>query len=208
MTGQSVFVYKKHADMAVKKKSSNAAKSLRPPQKYALISVFDKTGIEDFARTISALGYKIISTGGTAKILTASGLKVIPIQEVTGNPESFDGRMKTISFQIEGGILFDRKNPKHVKETKKLKIKSIDIVVCNLYPFEKTIADPKVKLEDAIENIDVGGPTMIRAAAKNFKSVLVVVDPKDYESLSTLLHSSIVNNGNLSVNSLFIVLSA
>src|SRR3989344_9314573 len=136
--------------MAVKKKSSNAAKSLRPPQKYALISVFDKTGIEDFARTISALGYKIISTGGTAKILTASGLKVIPIQEITGNPESFNGRMKTISFQIESGILYDRANPEHVKEAKTLGIIPIDIVVANLYPFEQTIADPKVSQDAAI----------------------------------------------------------
>lgn len=140
-------------------------------ERYALLSVFNKDGIVDFAKTLSDLGYQIISTGGTAKILTKNNIEVIPIQKITGNPESFDGRMKTISFQIESGILFDRKNPSHVKQAKKLNIIPIDIVVCNLYPFEQ---------KPSIENIDVGGPTMIRAAAKNFKNVLVVVDPTDY----------------------------
>ncbi|MBI2621186.1 MAG: bifunctional phosphoribosylaminoimidazolecarboxamide formyltransferase/IMP cyclohydrolase [Candidatus Levybacteria bacterium] len=182
---------------ANKKIPKGTAKSSKSLEKYALISVFDKSGIIDFAKIISLLGYKIISTGGTAKVLIDAGLKVIPIQEITGNPESFDGRMKTISFQIEGGILFDRRNRKHIKEAKKLKIKNIEIVVCNLYPFEQTIANPKVKVGDAIESIDVGGPTMIRAAAKNFKNVLVIVDPKDYESLSTLLHSSILLTNRL-----------
>ncbi|HSX40057.1 MAG TPA: bifunctional phosphoribosylaminoimidazolecarboxamide formyltransferase/IMP cyclohydrolase, partial [Candidatus Saccharimonadales bacterium] len=155
--------------------------------KYALLSVFDKTGIVELAKTLQSLGYKIISTGGTAKILTQNHISVTPIQEITGNPESFDGRMKTISFQIESGILFDRNNKKHVGEAKKLKIKPIDIVVCNLYPFEQTIVKQNVKLDEAIENIDVGGPTMIRAAAKNFKDVIVLTDPKDYEVLSAKL---------------------
>ncbi|MDO8583043.1 MAG: bifunctional phosphoribosylaminoimidazolecarboxamide formyltransferase/IMP cyclohydrolase [bacterium] len=146
--------------------------------RYALLSVFDKTGIVDFARSISSLGYKIISTGGTAKILLENNIEIIPIQEVTKNPESFDGRMKTISFQIESGILFDRTNPSHVKQAKDLKINPIDIVACNLYPFEK---------EQTIENIDVGGPTMLRAGAKNFENVFVAVDPKDYlEIVETL----------------------
>lgn len=149
-------------------------------KKYALLSVFDKNGIVEFAKELSDIGYNIISTGGTAKILTDNRIPVIPIQEITGNPESFDGRMKTISFQIESGILYDRQNPKHVKEAKDLGVKPIDIVVCNLYPFEKTIENPKVNLNAAIENIDVGGPTMVRAAAKNFKNVLVIVDPNDY----------------------------
>ncbi|MEK9176037.1 MAG: bifunctional phosphoribosylaminoimidazolecarboxamide formyltransferase/IMP cyclohydrolase, partial [Patescibacteria group bacterium] len=162
-------------------------------KKYALLSVFDKTGIIEFAKELISLNYKIISTGGTAKVLSDAGLEIIPIQEITGNPESFDGRMKTISFQIESGILFDRKNKKHVKEAKNLKIKSIDIVVCNLYPFEQTISKPNVEMDDAIENIDVGGPTMIRAAAKNFKNVIVVVDPHDYQSLSSILRSSILS---------------
>lgn len=176
--------------MAVKnKKSSKSAvqSGNKSSEKYVLISVFDKSGIVEFARVLVSLNYKIISTGGTAKALTDEGIKIIPIQEITGNPESFDGRMKTISFQIESGILFDRKNSKHIKEAKKLKIKSIDIVVCNLYPFEKTISDPKVSLKDAIENIDVGGPTMIRAAAKNNKNVLVITDPLDYQNISELL---------------------
>ena len=107
------------------------------PPKYALLSVFDKSGIVDFARSIISLGYKIISTGGTARVLRENNIEVIPIQEITKNPESFDGRMKTISFEIESGILFNRSNPTHVKEAKALKINPIDIVVCNLYPFEK-----------------------------------------------------------------------
>src|SRR3989344_2909496 len=148
--------------------------------KYALISVYDKTGIADFAKTLQKLGYSIISTGGSAKTLEKEGVKIIPIQEITGNPESFDGRMKTISFQIESGILFDRQNSSHRKEALALGIKPIDIVVCNLYPFEETAKNTKVSQEEAIENIDVGGPTMIRAAAKNFTNVWVVVDPKDY----------------------------
>ncbi|QQG44466.1 MAG: bifunctional phosphoribosylaminoimidazolecarboxamide formyltransferase/IMP cyclohydrolase [Candidatus Roizmanbacteria bacterium] len=151
--------------------------------KIALISVFNKEGLIKFAKTLQQLGYKIISTGGTAKVLNENKINVIPIQKITGNPECFDGRMKTISFQIESGILFDRKNPIHVKQAQELKIKPIDLVVCNLYPFEKTIQKPDVSLDEAIENIDVGGPTMVRAAAKNFKNVLVVVNPADYEKI-------------------------
>mgnify|MGYP001619468914 CR=1 FL=1 len=133
----------------------------KSPQKYALISVYDKTGIVEFASSIGKMGYLIISTGGTAKTLSEQSIPVIPIQEITGNPESFDGRMKTISFQIESGILFDRTNPSHRKQAKRLKIKAIDIVVCNLYPFIQTINKLSVTQEEAIENIDVGGPTMI-----------------------------------------------
>lgn len=155
--------------------------------KYALLSVSDKTGIVGFAKKIHDLGYEIISTGGTAKTLTENNIPVIPIQDITGNPESFDGRMKTISFQIGSGILYDRQNPKHVKEATTLDIKSIDIVVCNLYPFEKTVAKTKISLTDAIENIDVGGPTMIRSAAKNFQNVLVIVDSRDYEGAAEKL---------------------
>lgn len=157
--------------------------------KYALVSVFDKTGIVDFAKKLILLNYQIISTGGTAKILQENNIPAIPIQEITKNPESFDGRMKTISFQIESGILFDRNNPKHVREAKGLKIKPIDIVVCNLYPFEKAISDSNVKLSDAIETIDVGGPTMIRAAAKNYQDVIVITNPKDYNDISPALDS-------------------
>lgn len=151
--------------------------------KYALISVFDKTDIVDFAQKLSSLGYKIISTGGTSRILEQNGVKVIPIRQITKTPESFDGRVKTISTQVEGGILYDRSNPKHVEQAKSLGIFPIDIVVCNLYPFEKTIFDPNVTFETAIENIDVGGSTMVRAAAKNFKHVLVVINPNDYANV-------------------------
>lgn len=149
-------------------------------KKRALISVTDKTGIVELAKELTGLGWEIISTGGTAKVLRKAGIKIIPIEKVTGNPEAFGGRMKTISFQIESAILFDRKNPKHVQQAKELDIKPIDMVVCNLYPFEKTVANPGVSGDEVIENIDIGGPTMIRAAAKNFKSVVVVIDPKDY----------------------------
>src|SRR5258708_18654278 len=148
-------------------------------KKYALISVSDKTSIVPFAQAIAKAGYEIISTGGTAKELQNANISVTPIQEITGNPESFDGRMKTISFAIESALLYDRKNLQHLKEAKNLKIKQIDIVVCNLYPFEKTITDKKVTYQQAIENIDVGGPTMIRAAAKN--GLIVVIDPTDYQ---------------------------
>src|SRR3989338_8420842 len=130
--------------------------------RHALISVYDKKGIVEFAKNLEKIGYTIISTGGTYKELESSGIKATPIEEITGNPrDSFDGRMKTISFQIESGILFDRKNPKHVEEAKKLAVPQIDIVVCNLYPFEeKSLVDSSSK--SIIEYIDVGGPTMIR----------------------------------------------
>jgi len=156
-------------------------------QKYALLSVSNKEGIVDFAKIIDKFGYRIISTGGTSRTLGEGGVPFIPIQEITGNPECFDGRMKTISFQIESGILYDRTNPSHQQEAEKLKIKPIDLVVCNLYPFEETIKNPDVTLEEALENIDVGGPTMVRAAAKNYKNVLVVVDPHDYQKVAEAL---------------------
>lgn len=162
-------------------------KNMTKTDRYALISVFDKTGIVEFARIIQKAGYKIISTGGTAKVLIQNKIEVIPIEKITGNPESFDGRMKTISFQVESGILFDRSKKTHQKEAQDLKIHPIDIVVCNLYPFEQTVNKEGVTLEVAVENIDVGGPTMIRAAAKNFKHVIVVVDPADYDPVSQKL---------------------
>lgn len=147
--------------------------------KFALISVYDKNGISDFAKVISKQGYKIVSTGGTYEALKKDGITVIPIEEITGNPrDSFDGRIKTVSFQVESGIVFDRKNPSHVEQAKKFNVPQIDVVVCNLYPFEQ---------KPSIETIDVGGPTMIRAAAKNHENVLVVVDPKDYEKIGAVL---------------------
>ncbi len=165
----------------------------RKKEKYALISVFDKSGIVDFAAQISKLGYKIISTGGTYNVLKEKDIPVIPIQDITGNPESFDGRMKSISFQVASGILFDRKKSSHRTQAKKLAIKPIDIVVCNLYPFEKTVQDNTI-FEKAIESIDVGGPTMIRAAAKNFESVLVVTDPKDYQMVKEKIQAKSVDD--------------
>lgn len=158
-----------------------------PNKKYALLSVYDKTGILEIAKVIQDLGYEIISTGGTAKTLTDGKIKVTPVQNITGNPECFDGRMKTISFQIEGGILYNRNKTSHVNDARKLKVPAIDIVICNLYPFEKTIQKKSVKLNDAIENIDIGGPVMVRSAAKNFKSVLIIVDPNDYTRVGELL---------------------
>lgn len=148
-------------------------------KRYAILSVYDKTGIIDLAKVLIDTGYTIIATGGTYDVLKKAGIKVIPIEEITGKPrDCFGGRMKTISFQIESGILYDRKNPKHAKVAKKLGVPQIDIVICNLYPFEKS---------PSIENIDVGGPTMIRAAAKNYCSVLVVVSPDDYAVVSDAL---------------------
>jgi phosphoribosylaminoimidazolecarboxamide formyltransferase / IMP cyclohydrolase len=167
-------------------------KRTEAPTKFALLSVSDKFGIVSFAKVLTSLGYAIISTGGTAKELTKHDIAVIPIQQITGNPESFDGRMKTISFQIESGILFDRDNPQHRKEAKTLKITPIDIVVCNLYPFEETVKKKGVALKEAIESIDVGGPTMVRAAAKNFKDVIVVVSPNDYDVVGQALQKGMV----------------
>lgn len=147
--------------------------------KFALLSVYDKSGISDFAKVLVKAGYKIIATGGTYEVLKKNGINVIPIEEITGNPrDSFDGRMKTISFQIESGILFDRKNKSHIDQAEKLNTPQIDIVVCNLYPFEE---------KQTVENIDVGGPTMVRAAAKNYENVWVVVDPKDYINVGKAL---------------------
>ena len=145
----------------------------------ALISVSGKEGIVDFARELSKLGIKIISTGNTAKLLRENKISVTPVSEVTKFPEMLGGRLKSIHPNIFAGILADRKNKKHMNELKKLKINPIDVVVVNFYPFEETI-NKNPKLKDAIENIDIGGPSLVRAAAKNHENVLVVVDPNDY----------------------------
>ncbi|NOZ35687.1 MAG: bifunctional phosphoribosylaminoimidazolecarboxamide formyltransferase/IMP cyclohydrolase [Chlorobi bacterium] len=146
--------------------------------KRALISVSDKTGITDLAKVLKKYNVEIISTGGTKKILEDAGIEVTDISSVTGNPEAFGGRMKTISFNIESALLFDRE--KDAEEAAKLSIKPIDLVVCNLYPFEKVMKQ-SADFEILIENIDIGGPTMIRAAAKNFKFVSVLTYISDYE---------------------------
>src|SRR5216684_3083141 len=147
----------------------------------ALISVSDKTGIVDFARELKRFGVEIISTGGTAKTLRDAGLEIRDVSEVTGFPEMMDGRIKTLHPRIHGGLLALRDNPKHVAAMREHAIEPIDMVVVNLYPFEETIARDGVTLEEAIEQIDIGGPAMIRSAAKNFRRVAVVTDPSNYE---------------------------
>lgn len=151
--------------------------------KKAIISVSNKKGIVDFARRLHKMGVEIISTGGTARTLTEAGINVIGISEVTGFPECLDGRVKTLHPGIHGGLLAVRDNQTHMDTLKKLGINPIDLVVVNLYPFKETVLKPSVTLEEAIENIDIGGPTMLRAAAKNHKFVTVVVDPEDYDTV-------------------------
>ena len=152
----------------------------------ALLSVTDKTGVVELARTLHRFGCELISTGGTGKVLTRAGLPVTEISRVTGNPEAFGGRMKTISFAIESAILFDREKDK--EEAQRLDIAPIDMVVCNLYPFEQ-VRDAGAEMNELIENIDIGGPTMIRAAAKNHKHVAAVTDPEDYQAIIEELDS-------------------
>lgn len=149
--------------------------------KRALISVFDKSGIVEFASGLRKLGWEIISTGGTFKTLQDGGLDVIEVEDITDFPEILDGRVKTLNPYIHGGILYRRDNKEHVKIVEDMNIKPIDMVVNNLYPFEETIKKPGVTQEEIIENIDIGGPSMIRAAAKNYRDITVIVDPKDYE---------------------------
>src|SRR5437899_3118896 len=146
----------------------------------ALISVSDKMGIAEFARALEKQGVDIISTGGTAELLRKKGVPVREISSFTGYPEVLEGRVKTLHPRVHGGLLYKRANPKHEKEAREQGFEPIDLVVVNLYPFEQTIAKPDVTLAEAIENIDIGGPSMIRSAAKNYESVTVVVDPADY----------------------------
>ncbi|HSA61007.1 MAG TPA: bifunctional phosphoribosylaminoimidazolecarboxamide formyltransferase/IMP cyclohydrolase [Nitrospiraceae bacterium] len=148
--------------------------------KRALISVSDKTGVVDMAKGLEALGAEILSTGGTAKALREAGVKVTDVAAYTGSPEILDGRVKTLHPKIHGGLLGRRSMPAHVDQMKQHDIGPIDVVVVNLYPFEATIAKPNCTFDEAIENIDIGGPSMLRSAAKNHEDVLVVVDPADY----------------------------
>ena len=148
--------------------------------KRALISVSDKTGIVAFAKGLSHFGVEILSTGGTANMMREAGVKVKDVSEFTGFPEMLDGRVKTLHPKIHGGLLGLRDNPEHVAKMAEQDIMPIDMVVVNLYPFEATVANPDCSLEDAIENIDIGGPTMLRSAAKNHQSVTVVIEPADY----------------------------
>ena len=148
--------------------------------KKALISVSDKTGIVDFAKKLTSFGYEIISTGGTLKVLNEAGIKAVDISSVTGFPECLDGRVKTLHPKVHAGLLAMRDNKEHMDFLKKMDIDPIDIVVVNLYPFKETVKKPGIDLQTAIENIDIGGPTMLRSAAKNYQDVAVMVDPQDY----------------------------
>ena len=150
----------------------------------ALISVSNKEGVVELAKQLHEAGVEIISTGGTMKALKAAGIPVTYVSDVTGFPEIMDGRVKTLNPYIHGGILAVRDNPEHVREMEEHKITGIDLVVVNLYPFKETIANPDVELAEAIENIDIGGPAMIRAAAKNFKFVTVVTNPARYGAIA------------------------
>lgn len=149
----------------------------------ALISVSDKTGVVEFAKGLVALGWEILSTSGTMKLLKESGVPVTSVSDVTGFPEICDGRVKTLHPKIHGALLARRDIPEHMKELKDNGIDTIDLVCVNLYPFRETIAKPDVTMEDAVEHIDIGGPSMLRSAAKNWESVTVVCNPADYETI-------------------------
>ena len=153
----------------------------------ALISVSDKNGLIEFAKKLAAADIEIVSTGGTMKALKDAGIPVTYVSDVTGFPEIMDGRVKTLNPYIHGGILAVRDNQLHVEQMREHHIAPIDLVVVNLYPFKQTIAKPNVTLDDAIENIDIGGPAMIRAAAKNFKFVTVVVNPARYDEIASMI---------------------
>src|SRR5580704_1994253 len=156
----------------------------------AILSVTDKTGLVDFARQLSGLGIELVSTGGTAKLLRDSGVAVKDISALTGFPEMLDGRVKTLHPKVHGGILHRRENPTHSAAVAQHGIQPIDMVVVNLYAFEKTAAKPGVTFEELIENIDIGGPSMIRSAAKNFQDVAVVTSPEDYPTIADELARS------------------
>ncbi len=167
--------------------------------KRALISVSDKTGIVELAQDLSNRGVEIISTGGTARALSEAGISVINISDITGFPECLDGRVKTLHPKVHGGLLAIRGNEDHMKQIKELGIEPIDLVIINLYPFKQTILKGNIELEEAIENIDIGGPTMLRAAAKNYQDVVVIVDPTDYPKVL----EEIAASGDVSIKTKF-----
>ncbi|NLS78641.1 MAG: hypothetical protein GXY76_15410 [Chloroflexi bacterium] len=150
--------------------------------KRAILSVWDKAGLVEFARELAGLGFELVSTGGTARALAQAGLPVTNVSDVTGFPEILDGRVKTLHPAIHGGILA-RREPAHLDELARHGIAPVDLVVCNLYPFEATIAKPGVTLDEVIEQIDIGGVTLLRAAGKNYAGVAVVVDHADYATV-------------------------
>lgn len=155
----------------------------------AILAPYDKTGLVDLARGLRALGVEMYATGNTYRVLTAAGVDVRQVSDLTGFPEILDGRVKTLHPAVHGGILARRDKPEHLAELEKHGLGTIDIVVGNLYPFQETVANPGVTLEDALENIDIGGPAMLRAAAKNFQHVLPVIDPADYSDLLDALRN-------------------
>ncbi|TRZ50490.1 bifunctional phosphoribosylaminoimidazolecarboxamide formyltransferase/inosine monophosphate cyclohydrolase, partial [bacterium] len=163
--------------------------------KRALISVSDKTGVLDLAKELNKFGVEILSTGGTAKLFRENNIPVKEVSEYTGFPEMLDGRVKTLHPKIHGGLLALRNNPEHMNTLKEHNIGLIDMVVVNLYPFEKTTQKPGVSIEEAIENIDIGGPSMLRSAAKNHQSVAVICNPARYSQVIDELKK---NNGSLS----------
>lgn len=170
-------------------------------KKRAIISVSDKTGAVDFAKALAELGFEVVSTGGTAKAIRSAGVEVTGVSQITGFPECLDGRVKTLHPMIHAGVLAMRSNPEHMRQIEELGVTPIDIVAINLYPFKQTILKEGVKLEEAIENIDIGGPTMIRAAAKNWQDVAVIVDPEDYE----LVIKELKENGSVSKETKFML---
>ena len=163
--------------------------------KRAIMSVSNKKSVVEFAKELHTFGIEILSTGGTAKTLRDAGIPVKDVSEHTGSPEMLDGRVKTLHPKIHGGLLSRRDNPKDMEEIRKYGIDIIDMVVVNLYPFEETISTPGVTFAEAIENIDIGGPAMLRSASKNFQNVVVIVDPSDYERIITEMKGL---NGDLS----------
>lgn len=167
---------------------------------FALISVSDKTGIVEFARELAAMNIAILSTGGTAELLQKNGIAVTEVADHTGFPEMLDGRVKTLHPKVHGGILARRDIPSHMEALRKHGIDTINMVVVNLYPFQQTIAKDNCTLDDAIENIDIGGPSMLRSAAKNYKDVAVVCDPADYDGIIAEMKQ---NKGTLSLNTRF-----
>ncbi len=153
----------------------------------AIASVSDKTGLVEFTQGLDKLNIEIFSTGGTKKALQEAGVRVHSVSDITGFPEILDGRVKTLHPMVHGGILARRSLPDHMKQLAEYHIQPIDLVVVNLYPFVQTVAKKGVTLEEALENIDIGGPTMVRASAKNFPDVIIVVDPADYPMILELL---------------------
>src|SRR5437667_9583189 len=156
----------------------------------ALLSVSDKTGLIEFANALAARGVELVSTGGTAKAIAAAGLKVKDVSDLTGFPEMLDGRVKTLHPNVHGGILHRREDPSHRAAVAEHGIQPIDMVVVNLYTFEKTASKPGVHFDEIIENIDIGGPSMVRSAAKNFRDVAIVTSPEDYSSIAQELSAS------------------